>query len=71
MKIPHFVGVFFKLLNLSNFYIKLFIQLQPLLKNLASLTPNPIFLFFSGMGLTIGPILGIMYIHRSKSDGTN
>jgi len=50
---------------------QLFIQLQPLLKNLASVTPNPIFIFFAGMGLTIGPILGIMYIHRSKPDGTN
>jgi len=46
-------------------------QIRPVLKSLASLTPNPIFTFFAGMGLTIGPILGIMYIHQPKHDGTN
>ena len=45
--------------------------IHPVLKSLASLIPNLIFIFFAGMGLTIGPILGIMYIHRPKHDGTN
>ena len=40
------------------------------MKALASLAPNPIFIFVAGMGLTVGPILGIMYIHRKKSDGS-
>lgn len=48
----------------------LFSQLNPAMKALASLTPNPIFIFVAGMGLTVGPVLGIMYIHRKKSDGS-
>ena len=40
------------------------------MKALASLAHNPIFIFVTGMGLTVGPILGIMFIHRKKSDGS-
>lgn len=45
----------------------LFSQLNPAMKALASLAHNPIFIFVTGMGLTVGPILGIMFIHRKKN----
>ena len=50
-------------------HFHLFSQLNPVMKALASLAPNPIFIFIAGMGLTVGPIFGIMYIHRNKPDG--
>ena len=31
-----------------------------------SLASNPLFLFLCGMGLTVVPFAGIMYIHKDK-----
>jgi len=33
------------------------------------LAKNPIWIGFCGLGLTIVPIIGIMFVHREKNNG--
>lgn len=48
--------------------IHLFLELNPVMRALASVAPNPFFIFFAGLGLTMVPVFGIMIIHQKSSD---
>ena len=48
--------------------MNLILELNPIVKSIANITPTSTFIFFAGLGLTMVPILGIMVVHQKSSD---